>query len=1495
MHASNSVSTIFRCMSCSFGTHDQTLYAEHIKHCSSESSAGELPVTSDGETAQSNLSGKVKNCRNSYVCTECLLPTGGSKALLLHQRDVHGKDMKIFACRLCSHYAARYVGMVRKHAKSNHPESVYKSTLYTEIRKKSVNSDLSADKEASANEHDISKEQATHCDQDEGSRSGIVKSSRALGLHFLGKQLPHIGSGGYYCQLCSFSHTLTSVVVKHIWKDHSDRFSEVAAEASDKEASDDISVTYTVYKCDDCSYSSRAKYCFYAHCAHHQFEGTSKCPHCSYRALTDAAIITHARKYHTGHCLDDLKAKLSADIPKNIGTKISAPCKVAKSGNGCYKKLYGKNKWFRCAHCNFKSQWRSHVYHHMARVHTELSKGRRDRPSDTVSANKKLKKTNAADAKELNSKHFGGYQCPVCGLRSIYPGNITQHIKRMHKDDAEEVNSKNFGRYQCPLCGVRSNYAGNITKHINKVHKDDAEDISSVPKKAKRQKTSNSSLLQYARNTPLMKYKCNVCSVKFRTKKHLSSHTQSHLDFRRYQCPLCGLRGNYYANICAHIRKRHKNEKVKARPISLSLEDAKQTISAYRKQHDPLSHRLGKDKHFSATGKLSELVHPTRHGNSKAVQSGISTPNSHILLGSSEDSLLQVKEPRVDTSVASYSGLGTDFLGLQKRYACSICKMQSRHIGSVYRHVGTVHHGRKAKVISVKGKMSVQTSKLAIHKKTAKSWKLTTKTAGEDKAHDASVGSQFDIQTSVKMEVHDLPENSDDFKPTHTAIDASYSYCTPGQQLPVEHKAFRRSGFACGICPYRATALRDVIDHRKLHVKRSGYDFACSICPYFVRQASHLERHMKLHIKQSYEVSQNVDLRASQNTGRKARFHLCEHCPFMSVCPRSLMHHKQLHRRRAAALYKCEHCALWVTAPCHLIKHSRVHTAEYLQKRKEYSQLTKTSDSLGCDVMKVASEKPKMVASQLSAACRSEPDASSAENIVASGKGNLEEMALIKSESDRDDGTVKHESVSATEAGTANVSGPVSSSATGRQFPLWCCERCPYSASKLACFKRHVWLHDKQYPYECRYCSYSVRSYWQLVSHVLWHFAPNKHLVYAQSVSNLDSFPSQLPNRDSVPDSLAYIDRFIPSFENSNVFLLADAVNFQCCHCPFVTEQRSEFFTHMLCHNEHTAAYSCPYCNFHTDLPEKISPHILLHFDLPGCQQSFLPPNLYHSEDWKRLEAAIEAVAKSSTCSTEPYCILTDNSNGSYGQAESASPLKADALVTENQAVTVSESEDSQSVAKSPGMLAVVSVVDDSASMLFEAPQSSEYDVHAGESALTSNQHPSVDHGTASVNSSVMDEWSTSDSVTSVLTNKTKFCSYCSRLIDDTDALTKHEADHLIGSTATHVVRCCCIIEIYSFLYCLLLNSTHSLTLNRNIFVNLFPVSSPAQQCHYIHLHVLSFRFRALELYTAAVLLAQLTQPSGTNCRLRFWKRTLEQSVSFPPPTQDAFVYCRIH
>ena len=173
-------------------------------------------------------------------------------------------------------------------------------------------------------------------------------------------------------------------------------------------------------------------------------------------------------------------------------------------------------------------------------------------------------------------------------------------------------------------------------------------------------------------------------------------------------------------------------------------------------------------------------MHPARYDNCKAVQYGISTPNSHILSSSSEDSLLQVKEPSANNSDTSYSGLGTDLLSRQKCYMCSVCKMQSPHISSVYRHVRNVHRHSKASVISVKHKMSVQTSRLALRRKTAKSWKRSTQTARDD-----SSGLEVGMQNSVKTEVHNMPSNSDNFRPTRTARDASFSYCTPVQHLPV--------------------------------------------------------------------------------------------------------------------------------------------------------------------------------------------------------------------------------------------------------------------------------------------------------------------------------------------------------------------------------------------------------------------------------------------------------------------------------------------------------------------------------------------------------------------------------------------------------------------------------------------------------------------------------------------------------------------------------------
>jgi len=407
-----------------------------------------------------------------------------------------------------------------------------------------------------------------------------------------------------------------------------------------------------------------------------------------------------------------------------------------------------------------------------------------------------------------------------------------------------------------------------------------------------------------------------------------------------------------------------------------------------------------------------------------------------------------------------------------------------------------------------------------------------------------------------------------------------------------------------------------------------------------------------------------------------------------------------------------------------------------------------------------------------------DPDALPVDNVVTPSK--LDEVAQNMSVNGQNESKVDDEGLVATAEENTDVSAGVQSSSANRQLSTWCCDRCPYVTSKVACFKRHTWLHGKQYRYECCYCDYGVQSYWQLISHVLWHYAPNNHLVYAQPVSSLDSFPSQLPNHDSIPDALASIDRFVPSFESSGVFLLSDAADFECQHCPFVTEQRSEFFTHMMCHNKHVEhPNSCPYCSFRTDLPEQLSAHVLLHFNLPGSRPSSLPPNLHQAEGWKQFEAAIEAVAKKATNNTEPHRILTDKCNSwSYGKAASVSSLKAGAVVTETEVVKQSESEDDLSLAKSFGTLAVA------------------HDEGALSSAVpwSTKSSASISHSSVSIVSSVKKEHSYADTMVSDTENETQLCRYCDRFIDDADELIKHETAHLVGfcppSTGKWLLHC---------------------------------------------------------------------------------------------------------
>jgi len=73
-----------------------------------------------------------------------------------------------------------------------------------------------------------------------------------------------------------------------------------------------------------------------------------------------------------------------------------------------------------------------------------------------------------------------------------------------------------------------------------------------------------------------------------------------------------------------------------------------------------------------------------------------------------------------------------------------------------------------------------------------------------------------------------------------------------------------------------------------------------------------------------------------------------------------------------------------------------------------------------------------------------------------------------------------------------------------------------------------------------------------------------------------------------------YVDDYLICYRSKHIHIIGRHP------LSFCYWQRLEFFTHMLCHSVRTAAYSCPYCNFRADLPERLSTHISLHFNLPG-------------------------------------------------------------------------------------------------------------------------------------------------------------------------------------------------------------------------------------------------------------------------------------------------------
>jgi len=1253
MLPSNPVSTIFRCISCSFGTCDQTAYAEHIKLCSNESSSEAAP--SDDTPRTGDAPDKVNKCKVFRVCRLCLLPTDCSRALRIHERDVHGNDARIFACTLCSRFASHHRNAVYKHARLKHPDRGSCGKVCVTLGKESALKKSSASRKAAVEERSPSEVQKTSRDN---SPAHQVKSSKSLGLQFIGKQLPVTGRDEYVCQLCSFSHVSTVQVVNHIRKDHRDMISDFDVT---RQASDGTTATNVLYQCDDCDYSTRVSCTFYNHCSQHQFRGPSKCAQCSYSTLTESAIVKHVQKCHANQHSADVNCQ-----PKQADTKISAPFKRPKSGGSRASKnqsvhKHGKQRWFHCPFCRFKTAWRSSLYKHKLCFHVDRKKATAS-PPDSTSSGDKSEKTGTGDTPPK------------------------------------------------------------------------------MKPRAPQQKLANDSLLPDVANISAKQneFKCDICSAKFVERRTWQRHKMVHSDLRCFRCPLCGLRGNYRSNINKHIASKHKGKKLRA--VRLSLKEAKRTIEAYKKQFkksSPGCHTCSPSTGAVVSDKALQSAFCHK---SKAAKNCTSALEHGKLENIPDDEHTQ--ERAADT-LQSRSVAGAP--KLQKCYACSICTFRSRHLSSAYRHNRAAHDG-KAKMNVVRREKSAQQSKLAVRRKISKGQNAD----GDVDRHKLRRHSRAECVSSVsgeeRVDKHDVSGTEDTSEVSR--------YTSPVQWLSVKHKLVRR--YACGICPFRANAVSSVIAHRKLHVRRTGCTFECKVCPYFCSQSSHLLRHMRLHAADD-----------EGDAGRKShgRVHLCEHCPFFSTYRSAVTRHRQLHVRRASASIKCERCPLWTTEMQYLGKHSFVHSEDYMKRRLKYGPLPPVNDS--SDVVDDAVENQNESASRVRNGASGVVG-----NTATAGDGKLVETSETETASE------KEENGGSATAEEGAAAAHLQSSTANLQLPSWCCERCPYSAQKHACFKRHAWLHGKEYAYGCNCCDYSVQSYWQLVSHVLWHSQPNKHLVYAQPVSNLDSLMTQLSNRGSIPDSLADIDKLVQSFENSDVLLLSDAANFECRFCPFATDQRSRFFAHMLRHCVRATGDKCPHCNFRAahggaDAQESRAAHVLRHFNLPGDPLSSLPPNLCHSHDWKQLESAIAAL----TASSEQHPVPTDIRND-CDLVESASSGCATA---EKQ----SDSVDNPSADKPQCPFSVMPDESDHTYSLSSVLKSEVSNACTGVSASADSRCEVQNNDTSPADNSLTAEpFLSADGASSAVVSETTYnrCCYCDIFISEPDSLAQHVTAHLLCS-----------------------------------------------------------------------------------------------------------------
>ncbi|KAL7634551.1 UNVERIFIED_CONTAM: hypothetical protein RMT77_014928 [Armadillidium vulgare] len=281
------------------------------------------------------------------------------------------------------------------------------------------------------------------------------------------------------------------------------------------------------FKCSDCSYETKYKESYDAHCAKHKNIKLFKCDDCDFESNYKRALVSH----NLNHC------------PKKNELNSNENCLVNQSKNSQYFSLslseimlliFIKMKSLdenasvpspadplKCSECSFETENQKYFEFH-SQIHSEVQK------------------------------------CPECGYESTDTETFKDHLITHLGQSRSDIESvpysfrKRSEQFRKTLEDILSDEEENETSANDKNHDSDSDFEDEMSNKEVETRDNN-----YLRRKK--KYRCHDCSYTTCKSEDLVAHCLDHADKKIFKCEHCDFKTNYTRSLRNHNLKCLKN------------------------------------------------------------------------------------------------------------------------------------------------------------------------------------------------------------------------------------------------------------------------------------------------------------------------------------------------------------------------------------------------------------------------------------------------------------------------------------------------------------------------------------------------------------------------------------------------------------------------------------------------------------------------------------------------------------------------------------------------------------------------------------------------------------------------------------------------------------------------------------------------------------------------------------------------------------------------